>query len=111
MKKPNHQYFNDPAMTRLLGTVTALAGEVFVLKAQNERLTRALLASGSLSPQTLTEAEEDPALSRWMAQEKDAFAAAILAPIIEPDMAQKRHDEIFDRGAAKPKAKARSGSR
>ena len=42
MTLPKHQYFEDPAITRLMGMMTALAGEVFVLKAQNERLQRAL---------------------------------------------------------------------
>lgn len=94
-KKSKHQYFDDPAITRLLGTVTALAGEVFVLKARNERLTRALLANGALSAGTLEGAGEDPALMQWMAREKDEFAAAILTPLVEPDMAQRRHEEIF----------------
>ena len=97
MTKPSHQYFKDPAVTRLLGMLTALAGEVFVLKSQNERLTRALVKSGAVTLTDLTLAEKDPELSAWMAKEKDAFGAAILTPIIEPDQAQSRHDVLFSK--------------
>ncbi len=98
MTHPSHHYFDDPAMTRLMGMVTALAGEVFVLKAQNRRLTVALEDAGSLDPETLSAAGDSPDLAIWMEQERDAFAAALMAPLTEPDMAQAAHDRIFGTG-------------
>ena len=39
-------FFEQQDTARLLGVIAALGGEVFVLKAQVERLTRALSAAG-----------------------------------------------------------------
>ena len=48
----------DPEAARLMGMIVALAGEVFVLKAQVERLTRALEAGGT-APAVLNAANEE----------------------------------------------------
>lgn len=107
MTHPSHVYFKDPAMTRLMGMVTALAGEVFVLKAQNRRLAVALETGGVLSQDALSASGDSPDLADWMANERDAFAAALMAPLIEPDMAQDAHDLIFGTGTiAKKVARA-----
>ena len=98
MTHPTHEYFSDPALTRLMGMVVALAGEVFVLKAQNQRLTEALRAADALPEEALSQSGDTDAMAQWLAEEGDAFAAAIMAPLIEPDMAQRRHDEIFGTG-------------
>jgi len=91
-----HQYFDDPAVTRLMGTVVALAGEVFVLKALNARLTRALLASGVLTDRQLAEIGDSAGLQDWLDAEKDEFARALLGPIRDPDLARQYESQVFD---------------
>ena len=91
----NHQYFDDPAVTRLMGTVVALAGEVFVLKALNARLTRALLASGALTDQQLAEVGDSAEMQRWLETEKDEFARALLGPVRDPDLARQYESQVF----------------
>jgi hypothetical protein len=95
MGTSTHQYFKDPAITRLMGLVVALAGEVFVLKAKNERLTKTLLKEGALDANAIERAGRDPEFLEWMAGEKDEFASALLRPLLDPDIAQKLHDELF----------------
>ena len=98
MTHRSHIYFDDPALTRLMGMVTALAGEVFVLKAQHRRLAAALEKSGGVTEEQLAAVGSGTDMADWMAAERDAFAAAIMAPLIEPDVAQVEHDEIFGTG-------------
>ena len=98
MTDPRHQYFEDPAITRLMGMVVALAGEVFVLKAQNERLHRTLKKKNVIGDEALTAVEEDKDLRQWLVRERDEFSKYLLMPLIEPDIAQLRHDQIFGKG-------------
>jgi len=97
MAESAHQYFDDPAVARLMGMVVALAGEVFVLKAKNERLARALQRQNVLAADAIEDAGGDPELVRWMAAEKDEFAAALLRPLLDLDIAQKLRDEMLSR--------------
>ena len=99
MTLPRHQYFKDPAVTRLMGMVVALAGEVFVLKAQNERLQRALKKKKVVSDRALKSIEQDKDLQKWLMKERDEFVKYLLGPILEPDIAQFRHDQLFGKGA------------
>ena len=98
MTHSSHHYFKDPAMTRMMGMVTALAGEVFVLKAQNRRLEQTLEKVGVLTPRDLEASADSAEMAGWMADERDAYAAALMAPLVEPDMAQAAHDRIFGTG-------------
>lgn len=109
MTHSSHLYFDDPALTRLLGMITALAGEVFVLKAQNHRLVKALEQCEAITPQDLDAAGADPETADWMTQERDAFAAALMAPLVEPDMAQAAHDRIFGTGTIADKVSRATG--
>ena len=95
MTLPKHQYFEDPAITRLMGMMTALAGEVFVLKAQNERLQRALKKKKVVSDKALDSLNQDKDLQAWMLKEREEFAKYLLGPILEPDVAQLRREELF----------------
>lgn len=99
MTLPRHQYFKDPAVTRLMGMMVALAGEVFVLKAQNERLQRALKKKKVVSDRSLKSIESDKDLQQWLMKEREEFAQYLLGPILEPDIAQLRHDQLFGKGA------------
>lgn len=95
MTLPKHQYFEDPAITCLMGMMTALAGEVFVLKAQNERLQRALKKKKVVSDKSLDALNQDKELQAWMLKEREEFAKHLLGPILEPDVAQLRREELF----------------
>ena len=75
----------EPA--RLLGMIVALAGEVFVLKAQNERLQRAIKASGMLADGELNTAAAEDAMQAWFVAEEQAFTRAVLGPLLQGDKA------------------------
>lgn len=77
--------FKDASTSRLLGTIVALGGEVFVLKAQVERLTRALQAAGVLDEASLAQVGEDKQMAAWIANEERQFGEALLRPFLEPD--------------------------
>ena len=74
-----------PTLSRLLGVTMALASEVFVLKAENRRLTEALMAGGVLEPDQLEAVGEAEGFHQWMASEQKAFSSALLNPWLEPD--------------------------
>ena len=58
----------------------------------------------------MKEVGEGTEMPDWMATERDAFAAAIMAPLIEPDAAQVEHDDIFGTGTIAQKiARATDG--
>ena len=76
----------DPESARLMGMVMALAGEVFVLKAQVERLTRALEAGGAMDAQRLAAAAADEGMKKWLEAEEAAFSRGLTAPYLEPDL-------------------------
>ena len=71
--------------TRLMGMVMALAGEVFVLRAQQERLTRALQARDVVGAQDLAAAGSSEDMQKWLAAEEAAFARAVSAPFLQGD--------------------------
>jgi len=98
MTNLRHQFFEDPATTRLMGMVVALAGEVFVLKAQNARLERTLKKKKVVSDKALKSVEEDKDFRQWLVRERDEFSKYLMTPLLEPDIAQLRHDEIFGKG-------------
>jgi hypothetical protein len=76
----------DPEAARLMGMVMALAGEVFVLKAQVERLTRALEAGGAVDAQKLAAAAAQEGMTKWLAAEEAAFSRNLTAPYLDPDV-------------------------
>ena len=71
---------------RLLGVITALAGEVYVLKAQVQRLSQALEMSGVLEKTHLQNAEQSQEMKQWLSQEEKTFGQTILQPFITPDV-------------------------
>ena len=75
----------DPEAARLMGMVVALAGEVFVLKAQVERLTRALEAGGTVDGKRLADAAAGEGMAKWLESEEAAFSRALTAPYLQPD--------------------------
>ena len=77
---------HDPESTRLMGVIVALAGEVFVLKAQVERLTRALEAGGTVDAQRLAAAAAQDGMTKWLEAEEAAFSRSLTAPYLDPDV-------------------------
>jgi hypothetical protein len=72
----------NPDAARLMGMIVALAGEVFVLKAQVERLTRAL----GVDAERLAAAAAQEGMTKWLETEEAAFARGLTAPYLEPDV-------------------------
>lgn len=81
------EFFNHPDTARLMGMIVALGGEVFVLKAQVERLTQALRKSGTVAEDALAEAGKSKEMAAWIAREEKAFGEALLRPFVNPDLA------------------------
>ena len=77
MTQPKHQYFEDPAITRLMGMMVALAGEVFVLKAKNERLLRALKKKKVVSDKALKALDHDKDMQAWLLKEREEFLGKV----------------------------------
>ena len=73
----------DPA--RLLGMIVALAGEVFVLKAELGRLRIALEEAGTIDGAALDSAGESREMQQFLRAEEEAFAATVLRPFAHPD--------------------------
>ena len=80
-------FFHDATTQRLLGVLTALGGEVYLLKALVNRLTVALEQQGVVSDNVLSLAAASDAHLAWQAEEEKVFAAEILRPWLEPDAA------------------------
>ncbi len=76
----------DPEAARLMGMLMALAGEVFVLKAQVERLTRALESGGAVDAQKLAAAAATEGMTKWLEAEEAAFSRSLTAPYLDPDL-------------------------
>jgi len=86
----------DADTGRLLGMVVALAGELFVVKAQLERLTRALDASGVLDTARLAAAGESEGMQAWLATEELALTRAVLRQWTAPDIAVNVADRMLE---------------
>jgi len=80
-------FFKDPTTARLLGVITALGGEVYVLKALVQRLTVALESQGVVTDEILQQAGESAPYRDWLATEETAFGSELLRPWLEPDEA------------------------
>jgi hypothetical protein len=73
---------------RLLGMIAALGSEVFLLKAEVQRLKHALRSGGTLTDAQLDQAATSAELERWMSEEEKAFGAALMRPFLHPDEAR-----------------------
>ena len=79
-KRPRkeQQFFEDPAIDRLMGTVMALATEVFVLRSRLIDLETQLASTDLVD---ITQSTNE-ALSSMNANEAEAFAEALLKPLL-----------------------------
>ena len=72
---------------RMMATLLTLAGEVFVLKAEVQRLRIALGERQLLDDAALQHAAGGTEMGRWMAHEQDAFGRSLLHAFTHPDEA------------------------
>ena len=79
--RPEQQFFDDPAVDRLMGVLMALATEHAVLRDRVRALEGQLARAGQLDLKALDEAptEEDLAAART---DQSAFAEALLRPLL-----------------------------
>jgi hypothetical protein len=93
-----HQYFADPAVSRLMGTVLALSGELFVAKAEIELLKRTLIACGVVTEDAFDEVNESAQMQGYLVAERDQYAQHLLDPIRQPDVSMEQHWALFGEG-------------
>ena len=77
--RPEQQFFSDPAIDRLMGTVMALATEVFVLQSRLRALEDRLGESGVVDSDDLRGNGEDRA---QQAAEAKAYSEHLLRPLL-----------------------------
>lgn len=93
-----HLYFSDPAVGRLMGTVMALSGELFVAKSELEVLKRALVARGAITEDDLDRASETEDMHTFLVDERNQYAEHLFEPIRVPDLSMEQHWELFGEG-------------
>jgi hypothetical protein len=76
----NLNYFRGD-VSHLLEMIVALGGEVFVLKAEVERLRRELAAGDIVSDAQLEQRGRSDDFKKWIAEEQKHFAETLLDPI------------------------------
>lgn len=72
---------------RLMGVILALAGEVYVLKAEVRRMRIALADRQVLDEQALEQAGGSVRMNDWLKREEAEFGQALLRPFTHPDEA------------------------
>lgn len=77
----NLDYAKDPLVARLLEMIVGLGGEVFILKAELERLKAGLAAKDLLSGADLDAAARGEAFKQWLTKEQQAFGIHLMDPI------------------------------
>jgi hypothetical protein len=83
-------FFKDEAIDRVLGVVMQLAGEVYILKDRNETLEKILAEKGIFLPNEIENSD-----AKIEGNERDAFIARILDPILQGNSASSNVDEEF----------------
>jgi hypothetical protein len=73
-------YLGQQDVHRVMACLVGLGSEVFMLKAEVERLRRALLSSG-LTQEQLDAAGKSEIFEAWLAKERDEFARVLLDPL------------------------------
>ncbi len=87
MQKPalkvrsEQQFFEDPAVDRLMGFAFALSAEVFVLRDRIARLEDLLVSKGHINPADM-EAPRSPEQQTALLNDRNAFVAALMEPIV-----------------------------
>ncbi len=79
--RAEQQFFDDPAMDRLMGTVMALAQEHYVLRDRVRALESELAKTGSLDRASL-DREPDDGERAETASDRSDFVDALLKPLL-----------------------------
>ena len=74
-------YLQAKDMSHLMASLVALGAEVFLLKAEVQRLTLALDARGVVDQAALDKAAASQAFSAWASHEQSAFTRNLLSPL------------------------------
>ena len=77
-------YLQPQDLGRLMAAIVGLGGEIFLLKAEVQRLRGALQACGAMSQADLEAAGGSDAFKAWLQAEQKAFAQVLLDPIASP---------------------------
>lgn len=93
-----HTYFSDPAVGRLLGVVLAMAGELFVAKAEIEVLKTALAEKGVVTEDDLETANSGDKVQQYFLRERSEYAQHLFDPARHGDYALEQHWELFGTG-------------
>ena len=79
--RPEQQFFDDPALDRMMGVVMALATEHYVLRDRVRALENELARQGNLQPDALNRAPNE--VEREAARaDSEAFAQALVEPLL-----------------------------
>ena len=79
--RSEQQFFDDPAVDRLMGVLMALATEHYVLRDRYRALERQLASQGQIDPAAL-DAAPDAAELAADKKDRDAFTNALLEPLL-----------------------------
>lgn len=74
-------YLQPEDLGRMMASLVALGGEVFLLKAEVQRLRGALAACGVLKEADVDAAGASEAFQAWLETEHKAFARVLLDPL------------------------------
>ena len=83
-------YLQAQDLGRLMACIVGIGGELFMLKAEVQRLRGALQACGALSEPALEAAGTSEAFKAWLDAEQQAFARLLLDPLAQPASPQER---------------------
>lgn len=99
------KFFAGADTERLLAMIVALGGEVFVLKAELQRLRMCLASAGLVDDAALATTAESPAYRAWQAGEENAFGRHLLRPFVHPDDASRVGDLV---SGVRPRARGQA---
>ena len=80
-KRKEQTFFEDEALDRAVGMIMTLAAEFYITRDRCTKLERILADKGIIDPAEIEAYEPDPETRRADAQDRDAFAAALLRNI------------------------------
>lgn len=79
--RAEQQFFNDPAIDRIMGAFMALATEHYVLRDRFRALERELAQSGSINSAALDQEPDESERAESLA-DRNAFVEALMRPLL-----------------------------
>ncbi len=87
-------FFDDPALDRILGVVTALAGEVYILRDRVRILEHLLAVRGVVEPGAVNLFEPTPDQQRQAELDRDAFIERVFDAIVSGESAASKAEYV-----------------